>query len=228
MSRSSSQLAKDAALRRALALTARRRDLWNSCKDTVLVELPQPMRSGWERYFYLRPELAHTSEAPALDAVLRLTQNVERSNRKDFARRDWERGGKKRAFPHAMQEISEDKFWDNVPAELRRYFEPITHREKSRAGARPWVTFAVKNPEARYVSRTRPYYITHRALPHSEADSEIARIESELYGPSDWLARHLIRHQGASKDWYPDTNGIPPLVEEAEVDQVSARIAHRG
>jgi hypothetical protein len=220
------RLAKDAALRKARALTGRRCELGNSRREAVLVELPQPIRWGWERYFFVRPELAHTTEGPALEAVLRFTQNLQWSNRKDFAERDWRRGGKKRPTAHRLRQIPEEKFWEEVPRELHRYFEPVTHRDKVGGGVRVSVTFAVKNPEVRFVSRLRPYYMTHRALPHSEADSEIALVESKLYGPGDWLMRHLIRWQGEYKDdWDRGPNGIPPLVEPEDVAGLPNRMA---
>lgn len=217
------RLHKAAKLREVIALRERDFELRASLREEVLVELPEPIRWGWERYFFVRPELAHTTEGPVLVKILALTQNEERSGRRDFAQRDWERGGKLYPRPHRLREIPEDKFWDLVEPPLRRYFEMVTRRSKFRSHVTIRISFAVKNPEHRFVSRLRPCYMTHRALPHSEAESEMAEIDRRLYG--EWIMKHLIRHQGAWRDWDWYHHDVVPLVEPEDTASLPARLA---
>jgi hypothetical protein len=124
---------RDAAQRASRTLTRRQSELYReaySLNNCVLIELPEPVFWGWERYFFVSPDLAHSTEGPALEKVLNLTQNVECSNRKDFAVRDWTRGGKKYPSVHRLREIDERDFFDpdKVDVKLRPYFQQVTHR----------------------------------------------------------------------------------------------------
>jgi len=178
-------------IRRMRSLDDRLHELSRSKRQEVLVELPAPVAAGWERYFFIRPDLDRSPEAPNLRQILPLIQHVEVSNRRDFARRDWQHGGKKVAQPHRPKAISEKSFW-GLEERLQRYFE--LHIERSPGSEYKRRVFVLKDAW-KFVSRTRRRYVTHRALPPSEALSETTHIESIQYGKG-WPYRHLMRVEG--------------------------------
>lgn len=176
-----------------------------------LIELPEPVRVGWERYFFVRPDVLKAPEGPTIEKLLALLQRVEYSNRKDFATRNWRRGNKLRPRVHRLQRIS-DKEFHNLSAKQQRYFAYYAVRHKRDGSS--WVehTYEFLHPW-KYVSRTRPYFVTHRALPHSEADSREDFLDNKLFGP-DYKYRHFARYKG---DYYSDWEQLAfegPSVEE--------------
>lgn len=165
----------------------------------ALIELPTPVRAGWERYFFVRPDVLKSPEGPTLEKLLVLLQNVQTSRRKDFATRDWRRGNKLRPKVHYLRRISEKEF-RSLSEKQQRYFAYYAIKRKTYSGS--WIehTYEFKFPW-KYVSRTRPYYITHRALPNSEADSRSSFLCKKLWGP-DYMYRHFARYVGDSyKRW---------------------------
>lgn len=186
---------KEAAIAAARHLDEQLFEASQARRSRTLVELPEPIRCGWEREFYVRADLARSPEGLALAGILRLIQNVEVSRRKDFAERDWNRGGKLAAREHRPRELSEKEFYALDPA-FQRQFSIVVHRDRGRVIRK---TFAYQKPW-QFISRLRPYYLTHTELPASEADSRVRHVESRLYGKG-WPMRHLIRHWGASNYW---------------------------
>lgn len=202
----------ESQVRRMRALDERLYELGRFRREQVLVELPEPVAVGWERYFFIRPDLDRSPEAPVLRNILPLIQHVEVSNRKDFARRDWQQGGKKVPKPHRPSAISEKTFW-SLDEKLQRYFELRIERiPKTNYRQR---IFVLKDPW-KFVSRTRRYYITHRALPHSETLAEEAHIDKIQYGKG-WPYRHRMRTEGWGGDrWngYVPTDYAPLVLPE--------------
>ena len=156
----------------------------------------------------MRPDLAHSPEGPALARLLPVVQQVEFSNRKDFAVRDWSKGGKKRPTEHQLRALREGEFL-KLPEELRHYFKG---RVETLQNGRRELRFSLKEPW-KYATRTRAYYLTHRALPNAEAESELRHIESQLYGPG-YPFRHLLRQWGSSWGDYGDDSRDGPSVDE--------------
>lgn len=205
----------ESQVRRMRALDERLYELSRSRREQVLVELPEPVAVGWERYFFIRPDLDRSPEAPALRRLLPLIQHVEVSNRKDFARRDWQQGGKKVPQPHRHRALSEKEFWA-LDERLQRCFE--LHIERTPKTNHRRRIFVFKDPW-KFVSRTRRYSITHRALPHSEADSERRFIDGIQYGKG-WPFRHRMRTEGwGGRHWsdYGPRFEAPPLVLAEEL-----------
>jgi hypothetical protein len=71
----------------------------------------------------------------------------------------------------------------------------------------------------------RAYFLTHRALPNSEAQSELSFIESRLTGPSDYL----IRLRGDLRGHYDDDSDRRSwqgaFIEAQELENLPARVA---
>ncbi len=206
----------EATIARMRALDRRAFDLCQGRRGReVTIELPVPVRCGYERYWFIRPDLARSPEAPLLREILALVQRVEHSNRRDFAERDYRRGGKKMPQPHALGVLAEKTFY-GLEERLQRHF--VLFRWVDRHGTQRRA-FAFKEPW-KFVSRTRTSYLTHRTLPDSEALSEEAHIESLQWGKG-YPYRHLIRIEGwGSHDFYDydpfDRREPLVLAEEAE------------
>ncbi len=183
---------------RVRSLERRERNLFNSRQsDLTLIELPEPQFAGWERSFYIHPDFVHSSLSSILAQTLSLTQNVERSNRRDFAQRDYQHGRKLKPTEHRLNRIIEAKFHElNLSSDVISQFTPTIERD-DRGHIQVW--YEVKNPD-RYISRIKAYYITHQYIPDSQALSELAWIDHKLYGPG-YPYRHIIRLKGAYKEF---------------------------
>ena len=107
-------------------------DMWASKHEPQpLIELPEPVRAGWERYFFVRPDVLRSPEGPTVEKLLVLLQRVEYSHRKDFAVRDWRRGHKLRPKIHHLRRIS-DKEFRGLSTKQQRYFAYYAIRRKLR------------------------------------------------------------------------------------------------
>ena len=218
MPRAERKVHLESEIRRVWALHRKRSELWNARRETVLVELPEPVFAGWERYWFVRPDLAHSSEGPALARLLAVLQKVDISHRKDFAERDWLRGGKKRPTEHKLHVVSEEDFFEKVGADLRDQFTLVFYKDQ---WERKQAAFVYRYPW-KFVSRVRPYYFTHRALPHSAVESELSEIDKAMFGRG-WIYRHSIRHHGAWNDWNYSKADTGPMVLSDEVSDLPLR-----
>lgn len=182
----------DRRFRRAAALQRRECDLDHARrKEAVVVDLPEPIRAGWERYFAVRRDLRGSAEGPMLARVLRLVNRVEYSGRRDFAERDRHRGGRMVPRPHKLGTVAPHVYTVMTP-EMKRYFVlDVERKDNGRLGE---VRFAVLHPW-KFESRIAPSFITQRVIPNGDAESEIADIRAELYGPV-FLWRHMLHHCG--------------------------------
>ncbi len=154
--------------------------------EGVLVPLPKPVFGGWERYFFVRPDAARSSEGPELERMLPLVQNRERSGRQDFALRDRRHGGKKRARPHQLTRLDDRTFQVLVPEQLRQHFLFVHERELDAASRRwAWRRFWTARHPWKFVSRVARFYHTHQWLPDAMAEAERRYLHDrlELYGP---------------------------------------------
>lgn len=221
--RESRRILHESRYRKALRLEARRRelsDLESASRQTV--ELAEPIRAGWERYFVVRQDLRRSAEGPFLERVLRLVQHWEVSNRYDFARRDWQRGNKLVPQEHRLGSIDAEDYWALTP-KMREHFLPQIHRQRNyRTGpSRVYVTFTATQPW-KFSSKIRPHYITHETVYAFDPTSEETFIDRKLHGPQR-LARHLWRAYGCNER-DPDyvKTQVVPLVES-----VSGRFVER-
>jgi hypothetical protein len=165
--------------------------------------------AGWERYFFVRPDVLKSPEGPTIEKLLVLIQKSETSNRKDFAERDWRNGGKLRPKEHKPKTLSEKEFI-SLSEKLQRYFDLRLIRHKRFGNNPPHIerVYVFKYPW-KFVSRVRPWYMTHRGIPNSEAESMSKFLSHKLWGP-DYKYRHFLRYTGDyynrwddwGHDWY--------------------------
>lgn len=203
------------------------RSLWEAERkggDGVLVPLPAPVRAGWERSFVVRPDVARSPDARIARQLLRLVQNIEHSNRRDFYARDWEHGGRLRPRPHCLKEFDNHDF-ALVPEDLKKHFLFLHTRRFNRFTRkmewhRAWV---VRSPW-RFATKTRPYFVTHRFVPDPDFKTEKAFINDKLYGRfwkhGEYKYRHIIRTEGLAYPRY-DYNDVylrEPSTEDLYAD----------
>lgn len=199
--------------REALRLQERERELREQeSASRREVELPEPVRAGWERYFTVRPDLQKSPEGPYLDRILSLVQRRETSNRRDFAQRDWEHGNKMVPRAHRLKEIEPATYWILTP-KMREHFVPAVHRSKYRGRTILTATFSVAH-EWKFVSRMRPYWLTHQVVYDCDTKSDQHWIDTQLNGPADFKIRHLLKWRGGWSKEYPDGPEMQePLIE---------------
>lgn len=215
-------------IREVRTLLDRKTELYRAkWAEPALVELPEPVRAGWQRYFFIRPDLERSPEAPLLRRLLPVVQNDQWANRHDFAQRDWQRGGRLRPTAHDLRVLDSERELHALDDPLQRCFVMERWRDSYGHWRRRWV---VAHPW-KFVSRVRPYYYTHRVVPNSEAESEQERINQRLYCGKGWPMRHYIRQRGESnldRDW---RSAVPARdLRQMYVDEEAApkpRCGHR-
>jgi hypothetical protein len=196
MSRRSRRAKKEADLKEAIALQKRYRS-WLKKPEGTWVELPEPIRAGWERYFVVRPDVQRGPEGPMYDRILRLVQHVEYSNRKDFAERDWRRGNKRVTKPHVPHRADLATYNAMTP-EMQKHF--ILSVEKDDKGRLQGPVYELVHPW-KLQSRIRPSYITHRLIPDGDVASEDKWVRDRMRDRGHW--GRLDHHFGnAYHDWY--------------------------
>lgn len=181
--------------------------------DMTWVKLEEPIRSGWYRYFVVRHDLANSTHIKTYQRLLEIVQNSDSSNRKDFARRDYERGGK--LYPTELKpKTLTEREWVKLDPPLQKYFERFIRRDpktKVIVGFE-WV---LKDPWILAV-KIRPNYITHLGIPNGDVESERKFINDRLFH-GEYRYRHIERWKGAYfDDWgrHGPMYGEPLVLEE--------------
>lgn len=222
--RHSRRLKKDRDTREALKLERRLSELHSEQRDSaVTVELPKPVRDGWVRYFVVRPDFRKSEDGPYLERVLRLIQRRETSRRKDFAARDWQRGGKIAPTPHELGSITPEAYWV-LTERMRSHFRLNARREKTWRGERLVTEFVAACPW-KFESRVRTNWRTHETVSTFDGDGERSEIFACLYGPRDWLIRHSLRHRGANRMGRNiNRRKLPPDYDAININQISSSL----
>lgn len=201
LSRRTRRKLREHQLREALRLEREYYDLRNA-EDASRreVELPVPIRAGWERYFFVRHDFRSSEDGPYLERVLRLVQNLEVSNRLDFAIRDWEHGGKMVPQEHVLRTVDAETYWAMTERMRSHFLLSVRRRKDWRGRTVLEAEFEVAHPW-KFVSRVRAHYRTHEVVFDCNFASERAWIDHKLYGP--WMKfRHLVRWHGRRLENY--------------------------
>ena len=162
---------------------------------TQMVELKEPIRRGWIRFYKVRDDIARGPEGLALEQILELVQNSARCDRKDFMKRDWSK--RKNTLKPVEQKLKPlyEKQYIELPEHLKKYFTKI--EDFSKWGGRK-VEYRVY-PEWKFKFVVKPYYITHVPITSSEAESEYAILRRKLW-EHDNLAMRFMDHGSDMKD----------------------------
>lgn len=201
----------DAQFREALRLTLLDRELRRVARASLVeVPLPRPVRRGWERLFVVRPDVLNSPRGRYAIRVLKLVQNVELSNRRDFAKKDRYRGGRLRPMPHELGTVDSSTYWLMTP-KMRLWFQPLVVREKAGYGRPPRLVtvFTVREPWM-FVSKVRAHYQTTRWVQTVNTDSDEKWVDERLHG-TPLKSRPWRRHVGGYGRTGAWTSGEPKL-----------------
>lgn len=155
----------------------------------------KPVRSGWERDFTLRADIANRSDADAFRYVLSKINNIKTSPHRSFRRRSYENRKVWVPIEQALHPLSVEE-WEKFSAEDAKYsayFRKYFVKKLIRKGFRttygidvadhyvysfdfPWI----------YTFRIRPHYITHYWTVDPEVDKEKAALDKELEALGGW------------------------------------------
>jgi hypothetical protein len=185
MSRNTRQENKAAKAKRALALLRRIDDLSNAMRRQPWVPLETPERAGWYRYFIVRPDIARSPQGPRLERLLnKHLQNVVRSPRKDFKRRNW----KTKLFvsmEQSLKALTKKDYETLLPAE-KLMFRFTVIRKKLWRNEILYEERYVFNKDWQFEFRIRPYYFTHRQVIDGELDREYQETWDEFNSNLMW------------------------------------------
>lgn len=152
-------------------------ELWRIQREnTNKIKLEEPIRSGWEKTFVVRPDLLRSEKGQILTKLLKLVNNTIVCNRKDFkykahfGKRQW------KEMVHKLNDITPKQF-EELDRKEQAYFEPVYRRKYS---SKPYKMYEFKY-HWMYVPVVKPHYIYELDLIEPDVISEIDIIGTHLF-----------------------------------------------
>lgn len=165
-----------------LALYMRKSKLYQAKRGMRLVELPKPIRSGYMKFFVLRPDIANSSEAGMYRQILHYVQSTVYSRNKDFLRKDYKT---KKMIPleHRPKAIGH-KDWNKL-------IDGTFNAKQQQMFERVWKQTGIKNPKVghfqyeflkdwTFIEKIEPHYKTHTLLLDPDLESELDQISNKI------------------------------------------------
>lgn len=152
------------------------------------VELPKPERSGYKRFFVLRPDVAKSREANFYSYLLNLLQNTVIARDKKFEYKDY-KTKTKRPIKQEIKDITHSQ-WNKLIEEnkltakqqlfFERKWKAIGSKSAYLGGSTQygWV-YEFKKPWV-FEFKTQPHYLTHRILLDPKLESELTELENRI------------------------------------------------
>jgi hypothetical protein len=149
--------------------------IWLAVRQLGWTELKPPVQRGFIRFFVLRPDVAHTKEAPFYQKILDKINSKQWSHRKDFKKKR-SRFGKK-IYVVREQKLTDIPEYDFIKKfdekEKTCFYETLVHFGKSKTPCRvyrflePW----------RFILRVQPNMITKVRIKNLDLEKQQAELD---------------------------------------------------
>ncbi len=205
MSRSrEDRIVKKSKEKELISLWKRKMKLYDAKRNLNLVELENPIRSGYKKFFVLREDFARSDESSVYLGILPYIQKTvycrnDRFLSKEFKTKKWI------DIPHDLKTISHKK-WNEISPNLtekqKRMFQIFwkqTDPKNTKIGG--WEYRLIK--QHMFVPKVEPHYKTHSVILDPDIESEIREIGNKIERNN--LMPKLIKSLGWSngyKYWY--------------------------
>ena len=180
--------------------------LQQSKRNWNWVELPKPERSGYEKKFIIRQDVAKgfPNELKVYQDILNRCNDVVGCSDKNFMKKNAQTKKKepivlklKYILPHEWRELPTDKH--------RSQFVFVIKEDLK---GKKFHAYEVRDPWM-FVEQIKPHYITHRLVIDPQLDSELALIENKIERNNLWPAfAKLMGWRGNFKDWKNERENV--------------------
>lgn len=199
----------------AIRVQKRLNALYKIRHEAPLVPLDKPVRSGWKRFFAVRPDVRKSPQGHRIQHLLdALLQNIEYSSRKDFTRRDWKT---KKYLPieqnlryilpkdyEALRPGEKTHFYLTFFVQKAMYGMPKTKKE----------VYVFLN-DWQFIFRIKPHYLTHVKTIDEEVETEIKELDK--YFNSERMWRYMDERWSHKDDYYNNPKTMLTDVLDREV-----------
>jgi len=174
--------------KKILAMEAKRGQLIKAKNGMRLVELPEPIRTGYKKFFVIRPDIAAGDDVDLYKQILPYVQNTIYSNNREFLVKDY-KTKKMLPKPHKPANI-EHKVWNTL-------VDAKFNSRQSGMFERVWKQTGLKNPKIgkfeylftkdwAFAEKIEPHYKTHTLLLDPDLESELQQINNRIDRNNLW------------------------------------------
>lgn len=181
------------------------------------VELEKPERHGYKKTFEVREDIAKgfPNMLPVLKDILKLCNYEITSRDKKFLRRDYKT---KKMVPveHKLKYIM-PREWEKLPSDKHRSLFKLEYMHT--LAGKPFQAYVVDD-QWMFVSKIRPYYITHRLVLDPKLDSELKEIENKIERNYLWpqLANEFSWSWKPRNSWADASERMHHLIRALDLD----------
>lgn len=194
---------------------------WSWGKDSM-VELDEPIRRGWVRFFEVRKDVARSKEGLKLNRLLNIVQTPIICEDKSFMRKahGWTKKNRKiEPIPQELKRLTPKEF-EEVPEDLKKYFSKYKDITKFWGSVIEREMYMV-NLDWKFSFRIEPHFVTHVKILHSEAISEYTKLRDRLWSTEALAFKYMDGQTDSYRERYKRSDfkeESKKLLKEVELD----------
>ena len=207
-SRRQKRMNKDESEKKLVALWNKRTRLREG-QHYEWVQLPKPVRAGYERFFVLRDDIVRSPDVSVYRPLLQWVNTTVTSRNKDFMYKDW-KTKKKKPIEQSIKSISHTDWIKKVEPTLtvkqKSMFLPVWHHNTTRRNGKTvmapggYWTYEFQKSWV-FVYKIQPYFHTHAVIINPQIESELKEIYNRIETHHLWPKFIKIFGWDDNRDW---------------------------